>query len=148
MSQALIDAIRILRIELGIANERVAAAAGLLPRDLDILDVIDRDSPCTPSYLATRTGLKAATLTGILTRLEAKGWIERRTDPNDGRSVQLTSTDRFNELRDLYRSGDETVRALALRFDQAERQTITTFLTQVSDAVRTASAALPTKGDA
>lgn len=132
---------------MGIANERVAAAAGLIPRDLDILDVIDRNGPCTPSYLAARTGLKSATLTGIVARLEAKGWILRRTDPNDGRSVQLHSTDRFAELRDLYQSGDETVKRIAANLNQAEHQLVVTVLNQVAEAVRTASTSPATNED-
>lgn len=103
------DAIRVLRIELGILNDRVAAAAGLNPRDLDVLDVIDREGPCAPSDLADRTGLRRATLTGVLARLERDGWVARERDPGDGRSVRLASTPRFDEIRALYGAADAGV---------------------------------------
>lgn len=100
------DAIRVLRIELVILNDHIAAQAGLNPRDLDLLDVIDREGPCTPGHLVDRTGVRRATLTGVLARLESDDWIRRERDAADGRSARLRSTPRFAELRGLYREAD------------------------------------------
>lgn len=100
------DAIRALRIELAIINDKVAIQAGLHPKDLDVLDVIDRDGPCTPSHLAARTGLRRATLTGILARLESADWVHRERDSRDGRSARVCATNRSEELRELYRPTD------------------------------------------
>lgn len=72
-----------------------------------ILDVVDRAGPCTPSWLAHRTGRRPATLTSVLSRLERDGWTRRTADPEDGRSVSIASTDRFDELRALYGPADE-----------------------------------------
>ena len=77
--------VRELRIELRILNDAIAESAGLNPRDLDILDVIDREGPCTPSQLATRTGIRRATLTSVLARLEGQGWVHRTVDDGDKR---------------------------------------------------------------
>lgn len=104
------DAFRALRIELRIANDRIAAAVGINPRDLDILDVIDREGACTPGHLAARTGMRAATMTGVLARLERERWITRTTDPDDARSALVTSTERFAEVRSLYRDAGAPVR--------------------------------------
>lgn len=140
-AQDLINAIRVLRIELGIINDHVARAAGLHPRDLDVLDVIDRDAPCTPTHLATRTGTRAATLTGVLARLEAQGWIERSSDPRDRRSALVRPTARFAELRSLYRHADSTVEGLLAPIDPTTRARITEFLVNVADAARVADTA-------
>lgn len=106
-------AIRELRIELVILNDRVARSVGLQPRDLDILDVIDREGPCTPSQIAGRIGWSRATMTGVLSRLEADGWIEREVNPSDGRSTTIRSTARFTELTSAYAKADRVA-------DQAE----------------------------
>ena len=103
------DAIRELRIELVILNDRVARSVKLQPRDLDILDVIDREGPCTPSQIADRIGWSRATVTGVLTRLEADDWIERGTNPADGRSMTIRSTGRFAELNAAYAAVDREV---------------------------------------
>ncbi|WP_193071072.1 MULTISPECIES: MarR family winged helix-turn-helix transcriptional regulator [unclassified Brevibacterium] len=103
------DAIRELRIELVILNDRVARSVKLQPRDLDILDVVDREGPCTPSQIADRIGWSRATVTGVLTRLEADNWIERETNPTDGRSMTIRSTGRFAELNAAYAAVDREV---------------------------------------
>lgn len=107
--QSLKDAIREFRIELVILNDRVARSVGLQPRDLDILDVIDREGPCTPSQVAGRIGWSRATMTGVLSRLEKEGWIERDTNPSDGRSMTIRSTTRFAELNAAYAKADNVV---------------------------------------
>ncbi|MFT4305815.1 MAG: MarR family transcriptional regulator [Microbacterium sp.] len=119
-----------LRIELGILNDRVATACGLRPRDLDILDVIEREGPCTPTHLCARTSIHAATMTGILARLKDGGWIERIASPSDGRSADIASTTRTAELRAMYRSADQQIADLAGGFDPAQRMAISRFLSE------------------
>lgn len=109
MPNSLRDAIRELRLELVILNDRIARSVNLQPRDLDILDVVDREGPCTPSQLADRVGWSRATMTGVLARLEADDWIERRINPADARSMTIASTGRFAELYSAYSAVDEAV---------------------------------------
>ncbi|MFT4228432.1 MarR family winged helix-turn-helix transcriptional regulator [Micropruina sp.] len=130
------DAVRQLRIELQIVNDKIATAAGLNPRDLDVLDVIDREGPCTPSHLAARTGLPRATLTGVLARLEQQQWVARERHPADGRSAQLRSTDRFDELRRLYRPMTDATKAVTDRLPPQERDLLERMLTDLVTAVR------------
>ncbi len=132
------DAIRQLRIELQIVNDAVAAAAGLNPRDLDVLDVIDREGPCTPSHLARRTGCRRATLTGVLARLEDQGWIARDDNPADRRSAHLRSTSRFDELRRLYRPMTDGAETLIEALDPGSRRIVEQVLTDVIVMIREA----------
>ncbi|WP_462418819.1 MarR family winged helix-turn-helix transcriptional regulator [Kytococcus sp. Marseille-QA3725] len=147
MGHELVDAIRTLRIELQIANERVASAAGLNPRDLDVLDVIDRDGPCTPSYLSRRTGLRAATLTGVLARLRTRGWVEREADPADARSSRFTATGRFGELRELYRGADTRIADLAGSLPTDTTREVTRLLLRFADIVTAEAESLDRRGD-
>ncbi|WP_426937148.1 MarR family transcriptional regulator [Brevibacterium sp. LE-L] len=128
-----------LRIELRIVNDRVAMAAGLNPRDLDILDIIDRDGPCTPSYLSDRTGYHRATLTGILSRLVKDGWLIRDSHPEDGRSARLTPSTRFAELRELYAPVDEASTDLMKRLSSHDRKRLAEVLHEVAAVTRQAS---------
>ncbi len=50
------------------------------------------DQPVKPSDLATLLFQETQSITGILNRIEAHGWIERRPDPDDRRAVGLTLT--------------------------------------------------------
>ena len=44
--------------------------------------------------LSERTGTRASTLTGLLDRLESRGYLMREVDPADRRSFRLPLTDR------------------------------------------------------
>ena len=49
--------------------------------------------------LARRLDMDGATLTGILDRMEKRGFIERKEDPEDRRSVLVCLTDKSKEIR-------------------------------------------------
>jgi len=49
--------------------------------------------------LARRLDMDGATLTGILDRLEKRGFIERKKDPDDRRLVLVCLTDKSREIR-------------------------------------------------
>lgn len=49
--------------------------------------------------LACRLDMDGSTLTGILDRMEKPGFIERREDPDDRRSVLVFLTNKAKELR-------------------------------------------------
>ncbi|MGN2638136.1 MarR family winged helix-turn-helix transcriptional regulator [Nocardia takedensis] len=137
--EELIEAFRVLWIELRIADDRIAAAAGINPRDLDVLDVIDREGACTPGHLAARTGMRAATLTGVLTRLERSGWITRTSDPADRRSAQVASTPNFEVVRSLYQRAGGPVHRVFHDVAPDHRDVVMQFLRTLAQSLRTAS---------
>lgn len=52
--------------------------------------------------LSRRTGLAKTTLTGMLDRMEEKGFLERRFDKKDRRQVRIILSDNARELNDKY----------------------------------------------
>ena len=124
-AQTLQRGLQDLRIELGIFTAKIAQAAGLNPRDVDVLDVVVHDGGLNPKQLAARTGIHPATLTGLLTRLFDEGWVTRTRDPIDGRSVliQLEPT-RVAQLELLYAPTNELLRQTLDRLTAAHASTI------------------------
>src|SRR5204863_6718634 len=95
--------LRELRIELGALNHRVGTHVDLKDIDFECLDVITRHGPISPSTLARRIGVHLATMTGILDRLEAGGWIARDRDHRDRRAVLVRGLpDKQREIYQLY----------------------------------------------
>ncbi|HEY5856601.1 MAG TPA: MarR family transcriptional regulator [Aldersonia sp.] len=70
-----------------LTNERIARSIGINVVDLQTVGVILRVGPTTPSELARRTELPSSTVTRVLDRLEARGYIRRVPDPDDRRRV-------------------------------------------------------------
>jgi DNA-binding MarR family transcriptional regulator len=121
--------LRDLRIELAVLNHRVGTRVELRDLDFDCLDVIARHGPLTPSALAGRMGVHVATMTGILDRLEAGGWITRTRAQADRRAVLLGSTpDRQRELYGLFDGMNTRLEEICERYSDEELDTVVDFL--------------------
>src|SRR5919205_2505561 len=55
------------------------------------------DGPRRITELAELEGLAQPTVTLLVGRLEERGWVSRRRDPDDGRAVLVTGTDAGRE---------------------------------------------------
>lgn len=71
-------------------HTRAAEAFGLGTSETKALGFIQQSGPITHRELTERIGLKPASVTNILDRLEAKGWVRREKSPTDARSILLT----------------------------------------------------------
>jgi DNA-binding MarR family transcriptional regulator len=56
------------------------------------------NKPVKPSRLATLLFQETQSITGILHRIETKGWVRRQPDPEDRRAVGLELTDKGRDL--------------------------------------------------
>jgi DNA-binding MarR family transcriptional regulator len=66
------------------------------------------DKPVKPSLVATLLFQETQSITGILHRIESRGWVRRLPDPNDRRAVGLELTDKGREITDeIVRISDE-----------------------------------------
>jgi DNA-binding MarR family transcriptional regulator len=71
---------------------------GLTAPQLGTLRELERCQPCTPTQLSERIHVGAATMAGILKRLESRGLIVRQRDERDRRSFLLTTTEEGRRL--------------------------------------------------
>ena len=132
--------LRNLRIELALLNHRVGERAALKDADLDCLDLLVRHGAMTPTELARRAGIHAATLTGILNRLERDGWIVRERTEHDRRAVRLAPVpDRVREIFGHYSGMDSALDEILGTYSDADLELITGFLARCTDAGRKAT---------
>ena len=57
-----------------------------------LLHLLERESPITQRRLMDQVGVRAGSLSEVLGKMEANGWIERAPSPEDRRSVEITLT--------------------------------------------------------
>jgi DNA-binding MarR family transcriptional regulator len=89
-------------------SERAAAAAGLEPRQYQLLLMLRGLAPnaeASVSDLADWLQVRHHSAVGLVDRMEARGLVRRATDPRDGRRVRVTLT----------RGGRAALGALALQ---------------------------------
>ena len=124
-------ALRRLGSALTAANRAVGGAVGIKDTDLAVLDVLHREGPLTPTELARRTRTHPATMTGILGRLERGGWIERRPDAADRRSVRIRAAG-VSRLAEVYARADEELAGLTADWSDERVAALIGFLDEAS----------------
>lgn len=70
---------------------------GLTAVQARLLLALDRHPDCNQGFYADRLEVEPITLTRIVDRMEAAGWIERRADPADRRARILHLTDKARD---------------------------------------------------
>jgi DNA-binding MarR family transcriptional regulator len=74
-------------------SRKLAAATGLTPSQLLVLQNIERHGETTPSAIAKALQFGQATVTNIVDRLEAADLVTRRRNDRDRRQMLLRPTD-------------------------------------------------------
>ncbi|MGI8404114.1 MAG: MarR family winged helix-turn-helix transcriptional regulator [Thermomicrobiales bacterium] len=69
--------------------QAVAERSGMNLTDLQCVTVLDSTGPITAGRLAEMMGLTTGAITGVVNRLEQKGYVRREKDPSDGRRVVI-----------------------------------------------------------
>jgi DNA-binding MarR family transcriptional regulator len=80
-------------------SEAMARILGVHSTDLECLDLLTIKGPLTAGELGTATHLTTGAITGVIDRLERRGFVRRERDQVDRRKVIVTlSPDALSEL--------------------------------------------------
>lgn len=96
-----------------------------------IVAIMEEDG-LLPSELASKTAQDRATTTGLLDRLEKDGWVERKHDVNDRRSLRIYLTTFAKKQREaVLNLFEETNQKFLDRYNQDEWKQMQTFLNRL-----------------
>jgi DNA-binding MarR family transcriptional regulator len=115
-------------------SEAVADRVGMNPADLESLDILARNGPMTAGQLAELTGLTTGAITGLIDRLEQRGYARREPHPTDRRSIIVRPLTEAAE-RDLapsYAAMAHAMAELMSRYSDKDLSVITDFLTRAA----------------
>jgi DNA-binding MarR family transcriptional regulator len=120
-----------LRVSIGLLLRRlrqVRAEGELTLPESSALARLDRGGPATASALARLEQISPQSMGATLASLEAKGLIQRRPDPEDGRRAVLSVTGAGLQLLRSKRNArtEQLAKALSAGFTPAELQVLIT----------------------
>ena len=118
-------------------HSALAAEAGLHPTDYKALGVLDRFGPMSAGELGRHTGLAAASVTNLIERLVAKGFLRREPDPLDRRRALLHADVAELVDNDIFASWQRTATQMWERYSDTELAVILDFLADTAQWLRT-----------
>ena len=127
----------------------VAARQGLSATEEKALDLLERFGPLTAGELSKRSGLAPASVTGLIDRLERKGFARRIAHPSDRRSILVeVDADRvYAGMAPLFADWVGSLEELYAGYSDEQLELILHFLTEVARRQREATARLTSDAD-
>jgi DNA-binding MarR family transcriptional regulator len=119
------DVASALRVSIGLLRRRLRQAKSegeLTLPESSALTRLDRNGPATSAALARQEQISPQSMGATLSALEARGLVERRPDPGDGRRVVLSVTEAGREVMQNRRNArtEQLAQALSAGFTPAE----------------------------
>jgi DNA-binding MarR family transcriptional regulator len=83
-------------------DDAAARGLGVNRTDARCLDIVEQFGPITAGRLAESAGLTTGSVTAVIDRLVAKGYLRRVADPGDRRRVMVEMTEELEQLAGRY----------------------------------------------
>ena len=130
-------------------HSTVAAARGLSATEEKALDLLDRFGPLTAGELAKRSGLAPASVTGLVNRLERKGYARRIANPSDRRSIliEVDPERLYAAMAPLFADWFGSLGELWARYSDEQLELILHFMSEAARRQREATAHLTSDDD-
>jgi DNA-binding MarR family transcriptional regulator len=124
----------------GIMFDQMLAADGLTHVQAFVLNHLYNKDGLTQTELATLMDVGTVTVSGLVDRLEARGWVERRSDEKDGRAKRIWLTSKTENIRKRMFEGIDQVNNVS--FDGLSDEEVGQFIALLKGAKRRLSDAL------
>jgi len=109
----------------------VAQRMGLDPTAYKALFLLHRRGPLSAGELAAETGLATASVTDLIDRLVAKGFVTREPHPKDRRRIVVTVIENaVTQVRSGFGVPNPSLKELCARYDADQLELIVDFLTR------------------
>jgi DNA-binding MarR family transcriptional regulator len=120
----------------------VAARQGLSASEEKALDLLERSGPLTAGELARQSGLAPASVTGLINRLEQKGFARRIQNPSDRRSilVEVDLERMYARVAPLFADWARSLQELYAGYSDEQLEVILHFLTEAARRQQEATA--------
>jgi DNA-binding MarR family transcriptional regulator len=117
-------------------DDAAARGMGVNRTDARCLDLVEQFGPMTAGRLAEGAGLTTGSVTAVIDRLVAKGYLRRVPDPGDRRRVMVEITEQLEERAGRYYGPlAELAFPFLSRYTVTELETISGYLRAATEIV-------------
>ncbi len=128
-TQEVLDAGRALGAAAVLFHAVVAEKQGISAIEEKAIDLILRHGPLTAGELGAKSGLAPPSITGLLNRLEKKGFVRREGHPEDGRKIRVQVVEeRLQSFAPLFQDLVAGMESLCESFSVDELRLIARFM--------------------
>src|SRR6476660_8391591 len=119
-------------------NMAAADKIGINATDLNCLNILSFSGHMTAGELARATGLTTASITGVVDRPEAAGFVTRERDPNDRRRVvvQINLDGAMKDVATVFAPMLRSWREMSARYSDDELRLIVDFYGRMEQVFR------------
>jgi DNA-binding MarR family transcriptional regulator len=123
---------------MNLMGQAAADRVGINATDLNCLNILSFSGSLTAGELAKATGLTTASITGVVDRLEAAGFVRRERDQADRRRVVVTIEieKALREVASIFAPMVADWQQLAERYSDDELRLIVDFYDQMKQVIR------------
>jgi MarR family transcriptional regulator for hemolysin len=127
-------------------NRRVQVL-GLTQAQWRAIAHLSRSEGMHQASLAESLEIQPITLTRLIDRMQAAGWVERRTDPDDRRAVRLYLTEKCQPILDeMYARAADTLEEALAGLPATARERLVDALSRMKENLSSAEAAVRNGG--
>lgn len=120
-------------------NTLISAETGLTMSELGASEHLRLDGPLSPKEISKRIHLSTGATTGMLDRLEQRGFVKRVPHPTDRRSVLVHFLEQENPGVTKLENLQALLEARIEQLDDAQKTVVAAFLRGVSEDITKAS---------
>jgi DNA-binding MarR family transcriptional regulator len=121
-----------------VMSQAAADIIGINATDLNCLNILSFSGSLTAGELAKATGLTTASITGVVDRLEAAGFVTRERDPDDRRRVvvSIVLAKAVGEVAPVFAPMVADWQQLAASYSDDDLRLIVRFYDQMEQVIR------------
>ncbi len=131
-AREVLNALRHIVRSLRVSSRNAEQLVGLSGAQLFVLSCLSRHSPCSVNELAAHTATDQSSVSVVVSRLVARGYVKRSPSKRDRRSVQLSLTPAGRALSSKApEAAQDRLLAALTKLDEQELRTLSKLLARV-----------------
>jgi DNA-binding MarR family transcriptional regulator len=129
-----VPAVQLFAARLVLFHQKVADRLGLTATEFKCFRLVELLGPLSLTALAEEAGLQLGTVSGLIDKLEANGFVRRQRDAIDKRRLVLVArSDAAARASVLYKRQGEAMAAFLESYSEREFDLLMTFLNEVGE---------------